>query len=145
MSDIATLWNSTHGDWQQNGAQLASEDDLATAVVISLFTDREATEDDAIADGTGDPRGWWGDDGQYLIGSRLWLLERAKRTQETLALAQSYIEEALQWMIDDGIVARFEVFVEWTQQHMLGARVTAFRNDGTTRALSYAWAWNGIN
>lgn len=145
MSDITTLWSGTHGDWSQASAQLQTGNDLATAVVLSLFTDREASSDDTPSDGTADPRGWWGDDGKYLIGSRLWLIERSKRTQETLTLAQSYIEEALQWLIDDGVVAAFDVFVEWTQPHMLGARITAFRNDGTTQALNYSWVWNGIN
>lgn len=145
MSDITTIWSSTHGDWQQVGAALDTGDDLATAVVISLFTDRQASLDDPLPDGAGDPRGWWADDGQFLIGSRLWLLDRSKRTQETLMLAQGYIEEALQWLIDDGVVARFEVFVEWTQSSMLGARVTAYRSDGTAKAMNYAWAWTGVN
>lgn len=145
MSDISTYWVATRGDWQLSGAQLVAGNDLATAVVISLFTDREALPDDKIINGADDPRGWWADDGPYLIGSRLWLIDRAKRTQETLELAQSYIEEALQWLIDDGVVASFDVYLEWTQQSMLGARVTALRNDGSTQAMNFAWAWNGIN
>lgn len=145
MSDIATIWSSTRGDWQQMGADLKSGNDLSTAVIISLFSDRQANADDVIPDGSGDPRGWWGDVGQYMIGSRLWLLERAKRTQQTIALAQGYIEEALQWLIDDGVVAKFDVYVEWTQQHMLGAQVTAYRTDGTTQAMNFGWAWIGTN
>jgi phage gp46-like protein len=145
MSDITTLWNVTRGDWAQAGLALASGNDLATAILISLFTDRQVSEDETIPDGTKDPRGWWGDDGQYLIGSRLWLLERAKRTQDTLTLAQSYIEEALQWLIDDGVVGSFDIFCEWTQQHMLGARITAIRPDGASQVLNFSWAWNGLN
>jgi phage gp46-like protein len=141
MADITTIWNGTTGDWQVGGAALSSGDDLATAVLISLFTDRQISADETAPDGTDDPRGWWGDEGQYLIGSRLWLLERAKRTQDTLTLAQSYIEEALQWMVDDGIVARFAVYVEWTRDQMLGAQVTAYRTDGATKAMNFAWAW----
>ena len=105
MADISTIWNSTNGDWQLSGKSLASGKDLLTAVVISLFTDRQAEPDNPISDGTDDLRGWWGDTGSDRIGSRLWLLERSKRTQATLQLAQGYIAEALQWLIDDGVVA----------------------------------------
>ena len=55
--------------------------DLQTAILISLFTDAQASPDDMIQDGSGDPRGWWGDLGSSKpIGSKLWLLGRAKQT-----------------------------------------------------------------
>src|SRR5260370_260114 len=107
MSDTTIIWNPAlgYGDWDMDGAQLVAGDDLLTAVYISLFTDRVASPDDVIPDGTQDPRGWWGDAGQdVLIGSRLWLLNRAKQTTETLNLAKDYITEALKWLIDDGVV-----------------------------------------
>ncbi len=143
MSDIATIWNATSGDWALAGQDLGSGDDLASAVVISLFTDRVAQPDDVIPDGTGDPRGWHGDDPTTPIGSRLWLIFRSKRTQQTLTDAQSYAQEALQWMVDDGVVAGFDVFVEWQPTSMLAMRVTLFKNDGTSQALAFAWVWNG--
>lgn len=143
MSDITTAWSPAlgRGDWVQLGAQLQSGNDLSTAVLISLFTDRIAHVDDIIPDGTTDPRGWWADDPAYPIGSRLWLLTRAKQTSETLARAQDYIAEALQWLIDDGVVARFGITVEWTRSGQLGARVTAYRSDGSTTALNFASVW----
>lgn len=143
MSDISTIWNATSGDWALAGADLKSGDDLATAVVISLFTDRVAQGDDEIPDGSGDPRGWHGDDAAAPIGSRLWLIFRAKRTQQTLTDAQSYAQEALQWMVDDGAIADFDVYVEWQNPSTLAMRVTLFKNDGTQQALAYAWVWNG--
>ena len=144
MSDISTLWQTTRGDWKLSGQSLASGNDLVTAVVVSLFTDRVALPDDAILDGSNDPRGWWADDALNPIGSRLWLIDRAKRTQETLERAQGYINEALQWLIDDGVVAQFGVFVEWTAPHTLGAQVTAYRRDGGTTPMNFAWAWPSL-
>ena len=62
MSDTSTIWRDfTRGDWVMNGAQLQSGGDLTTAVLISLFTDRQARSDDVIPDGTTDQRGWWAD------------------------------------------------------------------------------------
>ena len=143
MSDIATVWAGAHGDWLLAGPVLASGADLATAVLISLFTDREATTDDSIPDGTSDPRGWWADDAAAPIGSRLWLIFRAKRTQATLSAAQNYAEQALQWLVDDGLCASFDVYVEWQERSRLAMRVTIFKSDGTQQTLAFGWVWNG--
>ena len=142
MSDTTTIWRDfARGDWELNGAQLQSGNDLATAVLISLFTDRQARADDVIPDGTTDRRGWWAD-GDVLIGSRLWLLDRSKQTTETLNRAYDYITEALQWMIDDGVVMQFGVNVQWMNPGQLGANVVAYRSDGTNSAMNYGWAWS---
>jgi phage gp46-like protein len=148
MSDTTTSWIPAlgRGDWALNGAQLQAGSDLQSAVLISLFTDREAEPDDVIPDGTMNPRGWWGDAGQpYKIGSRLWLLSRAKQSKDTLDRANKYIAEALKWFLDDGVVARFDITTEWTRSSQLGAKVVAYRNDGTSMALNFASVWKGIN
>lgn len=142
MTDTRTVWtpDTGRGDWSLSGAQLASGSDLETAVLLSLFTDREALPDDVVPDGTGDRRGWWGGE----IGSRLWLLERAKQTPETLARARDYAAEALQWLIDDGVVAAFDIQAEWSAPGRLGMRVVAYKAAGGVEAMNYAWTWQGI-
>ncbi|MBM6441812.1 phage GP46 family protein, partial [Lacticaseibacillus rhamnosus] len=100
--DIATVWvtNLSEADWVLNGPQLLAGNNLDTALFISLLTDRLASADDKIPDGTNDRRGWWGDTGEaYPIGSRLWLLGRAKLTPATGPQCETYIKEALQWML----------------------------------------------
>lgn len=148
MSDTTTVWMPAIGrsDWVLIGAQIQSGNDLQTVLLISLFTDREADPDDIIPDGSTNPRGWVGDVGQpYKIGSKLWLLSRAKQTKDTLARANSYIADALKWMLDDGVVARFDITTEWTRASQLGAKVVAYRNDGTSMALNFASVWKGIS
>lgn len=88
-----------------DGVTFDQDADLATAVVISLFTDRRADDDDDTAEG--DKRGWWGDSfadipGDFA-GSRLWLLRRRTVNAEVLRLAERYGEEALSWMLRDGV------------------------------------------
>jgi phage gp46-like protein len=141
MSDISTIWNpsSATADWAMAESDLQSGNDLETAVLISLFTDRIANEDDVIPDGTNDPRGWWGD---LTIGSRLWILDRAKQTQATLNQAKDIVTEALQWLVSDGVAAKFTVFTEWTRPQMLGIQVNIFKQDGSLIVLNYDWAWN---
>ncbi len=146
MSDIATIWfpADNRGDWQITGGALQSGDDLVTAVLISLFTDGRAHADDVLTDGTNDRRGWWGDlDEDVPIGSRLWLLERAKATTETLNAARNFIAEALQWLIDDGVAASVDVDCQWNARSFLAARVTISKSDGSTVALNFEWAWQG--
>lgn len=143
--DISTVWVAgTHGDWAQAGPGLLSGNDLQSAILISLFTDRIAGPDDAVPDGSGDPRGWCLDDAKP-IGSRLWLLQRSKQTRETANRARDYIVEALQWLIDDGVVAKFDITVQWVAASTLGAQVVAYNSAGARTPLQYKWAWNGVN
>ena len=87
--------------------------ELLTSVINSLFTWRRANPDDVVDGST--RYGWWGD--TYAeqvgdrVGSRLWLLQREKLTDETLARAQVYAEEALQWMSEDQVADSVQVEV----------------------------------
>lgn len=107
-------------DWQTSPPQLAADDGLETAVIISLFTDRRAADDDTLPDGSGDRRGWWADTYPDIpgdrIGSRLWLLSREKDLRAVVHRAREYAEEALGWMVDDGIAARVEVRAGWVDR-----------------------------
>jgi len=137
------------GDLVMDGAGLAIDDGLETAVVISLFTDARALPDDILPDGGADRRGWWGDavpptvDGTPAqddhIGSRLWLLSREKIIPETIKRARTYIQEALQWLIDDGIAARIDITVEAQHQSILAFEIIIHRPDDTDQRFDYLW------
>lgn len=125
-----------------SATDLQMGDDLFTAVLISLFTDAQAGDDDIIPDASLDPRGWWGDLGEDLpIGSKLWLLTRSKQTADVLAKAKLYIEDALRWLVDDGAAASIAVTTEWTKPGMLGALVAIRRASGIDVSLRFDWAW----
>jgi phage gp46-like protein len=149
MPDIATIWDidAGQGDWLVDGPDLARNDDLQTAVLISLFTDRRAAPDDVIPDGSENPRGWWGDSGRTRpLGSKLWLLDRAKQTEETRLRAKDYVEDALAWLIEDGIAASIIVEAEWQRAKFLGVRIVLFEPTGTQlRVFNYQWAWKGVS
>lgn len=124
---------------------LAEGADLETAVLISLFTDRRADPEDRLPDGSQDPRGWWGDQGKDRpIGSKIWLRMRSKRTTETLQIVKGDIQEALQWLLDDGVVATIDVTTQWDGPGFLAAVVTLSQVSGTAQALRYSWAWKDI-
>ncbi|KAL6953375.1 hypothetical protein U1Q18_052069 [Sarracenia purpurea var. burkii] len=78
----------------------ALDNGLDTAIYVSLFTDARA--DPETARDPTDLRGWWGDE-FGPIGSRLWELTRGKATDEALSFAKTAAEDALRWLIDEGI------------------------------------------
>lgn len=99
-----------------NGAVVTSDmaDNLSRSVVISLFTWQRASQSDEVDN---DQRmGWWGDtfaeNKGDKIGSKLWLLLRQKVTDETLLRAQEMADDALQWLVEDGICTEISVSVE---------------------------------
>jgi phage gp46-like protein len=92
------------GDLVRGGQNLTDDVDLETAVLISLLTERRAAPDDDLPAGLVCKGGWWGD--TYLKqpwGSRLWQLRRSVATPKTVARAKAYIEEALAWLVQDGV------------------------------------------
>lgn len=97
-----------------NGAVVTSDmaDNLSRAVVISLFTWRRADDSDDYDHELG-KQGWWGDSlNEDEIGSKLWQLLRSKITSETLLRAQEMADDALQWLVEDGICTEISVSVE---------------------------------
>lgn len=120
-----TVWrNDTldgyYADWQLAGPNaegnsrgLASNHALHTAILLSLFTWRRAETYDQLPSGN-DPQGWWGDavdteESETKIGSRLWLLYRSTLNDAVARTAEDYCYEALQPLVDQGAVAKFEV------------------------------------
>lgn len=149
MIDVALVWNDAifAADVAMQGPDLLLDDGLQTAVVISLLTDRLAGPDDRLPDGSGNRRGWWGDlacsadppgwNGDR-IGSRLWLLAREKAIPTTALLAQGYCQEALAWLLDDGLAQNVTVATEWISRTALGILVTILQ-DGQNQQFKLVW------
>ena len=127
---------------------LQTTDDIETAVFISLFTDRRARADDRLPGtpvDTEDRRGWWGDlvDERPLdeIGSHLWLLEREVNVTETIARAQTYAKEAVDWLIKDGLAKSIDVKASAFDSKTLLIEIILWKNNGDRIPLSYEYAW----
>ena len=131
----------------------ASREDLPTlhrALLISLFSDRRAEADDELPFEDGDRRGWWADFiNEFPIGSRLWLLTRAKVTNETANTARDYIEEALAWMITIRLATSIDVVVEVRTQDdgskLVGGVVTINRDEVNVGGLRFSDLWTALN
>jgi phage gp46-like protein len=150
MRDITITWDpvNNRGDWSVVNGGLAIGNDLETAVLVSLFTWRGLPADTAPPDGTTDRRGWWADTfNDVPIGSRLWTLYRAVKSDASALLqqAQDICIEALQWMIDDSIAASVDVVTFWAGPVQLGILITIAEPDGTVSKFKYSWAWKAIS
>lgn len=142
--DIQTVWDNANqrGDWAMAGPDLATGNDLITAVLVSLFTDQVAAADDVIPDGGDDPRGWWGDAlDDRPIGSKLWLYYRNKADDRTPGQVKDAIRAALQWMIDDGAVARITVETQYISVSAIGARIVLFRQSKPALVVNFPNLW----
>ncbi len=161
MSDIRTtlivaneLGQPPRFDWAVQGPSLAEDIGLESAVLILLFTDRRARDDDSIPDGSGDRRGWWA---SPQLGSRLWLLEREKSLQSVVVRAREYCIEALQVLIDEGVADAIDVVTGWVEasgvitetrtatsfSHILGIGVTVHRPGTAPEIFRFQKFWEG--
>jgi phage gp46-like protein len=88
---------------------------------FKILTDDDATVGRMTFDPAGDimnnvylslvvKRGSWFQNPDF--GSRLHLLQRAKNTEKTAALAEEYCREALQWLLDVGRATKVDVRTE---------------------------------
>ena len=91
---------------------------LLQAVLICLFTDSKADESELPDYTKGQKCGWWGDNVETVIndkqtrfswGSKLWMLKRAKMTDDEVKLAELLVNEALSPLITTGFIAENSV------------------------------------
>lgn len=120
---------AVRADLRWGGRDLVLDATPASPGLVSLLCDRRARPDDPLP--LPEParlapeilaarRGWCGDAldrAGRRVGSRLWLLQRAKRTEATRRRAEIYAREALAWA------------------EPLGLSVTASWQDGDRLAL----------
>jgi len=128
-----------------NVNDLATDEGLQTAVILSLFTDRRADDSDPLPIGQTDRRGWWGDTlpdvAEDKLGSRLWLLEREKEQTSVLIRAEEYAREALQWLLDDRVAAQVDVTAEVPRSGVLGLAIAIHRPRLDPVAYRFTSTW----
>ncbi|NLT22617.1 MAG: hypothetical protein GXX82_06185 [Syntrophorhabdus sp.] len=109
---------------------------------FKILTDDDATVGQMTFDPAGDimnnvylslvvKRGSWFQNPDF--GSRLHLLQRAKNTEKTAALAEEYCREALAWLIDCGRATKIDIHTERDRSqdlHRLKLLVEVTQTDG---------------
>lgn len=117
-------------------------DSFDTSISIALFGDARADSSEVPA--VERRRGWWGnnfgEDPEFQLGSKLWLLNQNRRTQETLNKAITIAQSALQWLVDDGHAKNVEVSGAFTENG-IGLTITIFRGSAVTETRFFD-LWN---
>ena len=157
MTNILSAPEAITLDWLLGSAASPADDELVASTVVALCSDRRANADDTLPNpDVADRRGWWGDtDAEVLhdgwpIGSRLWLLERAKITGQgaregsLTARIETYIREALQPFKDKRIASRLDVQATRSGTERIDAAVTIYRGPLPAIELRFADLWSRI-
>ena len=144
MSDIG-LFIDDEGkiDIDFESGDLKRDNGLETSVLISLFSDQRITYEE-LPPGETSQRGFWGDaypeiEGD-LIGSKLWVYDRAKRTDETLSRIREEAKNSLSWMVSDGVADSVETDATYLDNGALWLTITITKNEQSQR---FAYAWDG--
>lgn len=125
-----------------NGHSLIRDPGLETATLISLFSQGRAGEEDKLPDKADTRRGWWGDTlHEKPIGSKLWLLDRAKITDETRVAAEQYARDCLAWMVEDGIADSIEVETRRNGLYRIDTAVRIIKKDNSNVFFRYFLNW----
>ena len=149
MGDIAIIWDPVagRGDWAVANGDLASGQDLQTAILLSLFTDCRV--DDYVAPaptGPTDPRGCWTDTYTgFSLGSRLWTRTRLIKTPATLQLIKGDMRDALDWLIQAGVVASFDVDAAFVNRTGIALAVTAHMPVGNPQRFQFQRVWGEVS
>ncbi|MGU3665799.1 phage GP46 family protein [Methylobacterium sp. A49B] len=114
------VWNGTVGDFAISAGGddgpaggFVSANPLRTAVLLLLFSDCRAEDQDLRFEHRGDRRGWPGDGfdidtaaGEAPLGSLLWLFRRSVLRDATGAQIEAEVQRALKPLIRQGAVVK---------------------------------------
>ena len=136
--------DTLEGDLLRSGGpgsgRILDDESLTTMVTIALFSDAPARDGDGVPEG--ERRGFWADayredPSENPLGSRLWLLRRAKQTTETLRKAEDFAVEALEFMTRRGIARSVAAAASWLRSGVLLLETAITRPDG--RRWHHKW------
>jgi phage gp46-like protein len=150
MSDISFKFDSDKGyaDIQTADGDFVLGDPLETAIGLSLFTDRRATNQEIREFQTGiierqSRRGYWANTYRdFTQGSGLWLLSRSKRQEITRSRAEAYALECLQWLKQDGVAKSVDAFVSLSGQSGLDIQIRITKPAGEELNYKYQFVWS---
>jgi phage gp46-like protein len=123
--------------------------DLETAVLVSLFSNRRGTDEEVTqyARGTIKPElaaGLWIDSYRSEdYGSGFWLLLREKKIEETLSRFEEYGNAALAWMLRDGVAQSIDITAEY-EGEKVKLNVVISRDTGGELTFTYDFAWDQL-
>lgn len=137
MPDARLALGLDGADLVLDGDGLEIDDGLVTPVLVSVLSD--ARDENPVAPTLdAEVRGYWADNVRDRFGSRLWQLEREKRTLETLERARELGRDALAWLVEERIAATVDVDASYDVNGRLLLDATITR--GSSNRHAELWA-----
>ena len=131
-------------DFKVERNDIAIASGLRSAVLLSLFTDARVELEELPPGETGQ-RGWWADELSTALndrhGSKLWLLRREKQTQEVAERAREYCQQALAWLIDDGVAQSVSVATSFPERGSLLIQIEIRKPTGDLENYQFNYLW----
>ncbi len=125
-----------------------TDDGLESAILISLFSEARVGVDE-LREGETELKGFWADQivpsEERSTGSKLWLLDRGKATDEALEQARDYCIEALQWLVDDGIASSVDAEATYLarRRDTMQIEIQITRPDSSELNFKFDYVWGG--
>ena len=93
------------------------DEGFGTTIALTIFGEQRASEGEVP---TPENRGGWignilADDPGFQAGSKGWLLKQSRLKPSTPSALRNYHQEALRWMIDDGLAKKITITSTQTQ------------------------------
>ncbi|MDU7531585.1 MAG: phage GP46 family protein, partial [Klebsiella sp.] len=133
------------GDIEIEHNGLSFDEGLVSLVYICLFTDARADTSDEIPDGTDDRRGWCGNSfSDFEWGSKLWLIDREKLTEEVRLRAENYARLAMQPLLRYGYARNAQVTATIPRINWLGLTIILTRPDKTGLTIEIKKRWEAV-
>ncbi|MBP1034367.1 phage GP46 family protein [Serratia fonticola] len=130
------------GDIEIEHNGLSLDEGLVSLVLICLFTDARADVSDEIPDGTEDRRGWPGDSfSDFEWGSKLWLIDREKLTEEIRLSAENYASLSMQPLLRYGYARKAQVIATIPRPNWLALNIVLTRPDRTALTVEIKKRW----
>jgi len=129
----------------QNG-DLLGANSFDTAILMTLLCEKRADASE-IRD-VSQRRGWWGnilsDIQGFEIGSKFWLLSQARKTQDTLNSAITYLQNSFSWFVTQGYAKSVTVNGSINKDGMILNIIIYIGKDSTTTNYYNSWLKTGF-
>lgn len=126
---------------------LESTDGMETALIVSLFTDARTSSDKVAT--AHNRRGWVGNiltaNIGRSIGSTLWVYEQSRITTNILNQIRVAAQEALDWLVEDGIAKTVIVSVQQVTERGIVISIDIETPQGENQRYSAIWRATSAN
>jgi phage gp46-like protein len=129
--------------------EFVTDNSFNTPILMSVFEERRADESEIPTNYL--RRGFWGNvilsaqlGFPFEIGSKLWLLYQARKTQLTLNFAKTFLFDSLNWLVEDGFLQSIEVTTNFVTEGLgVTIKLLRFNNEVETKSFTL-WENTGL-